>query len=144
MTDTTFEPRLYLIGRRDIPQMNAGKLGAQCAHAADEFHDQARDVLAMTDPHTDTSAGLANLFTLWTANGTRKFGTTITLIGTDAEIRNLIATQAVRGYVHDDTYPMVNALGEAFTLPFDTVGWCFPLTERELRNVQESGLELYP
>lgn len=136
------EPRLYLIGRRDLPQMNAGKLGAQCAHAADEFHDYARDVLAMTDAHSKKSAGFGNLFTEW--KGDRKFGVTITLIGTDKEIRDLLGTQSVRGYVHDETYPMFNALGETFTLPFDTVGWCFPLTPRELAAVQDSGLDLYP
>lgn len=129
-----FEPRLYLIGRRDIPQMNAGKLAAQCAHADGEFTDYALSA------STESKVGI--LFRRWKED--RKFGVTITLIGTDSEIRELLTTQSFRGYVHDPTYPMFNALGEGFTMPMDTVGWCFPTNEREMAAVQESGLELYP
>lgn len=129
-----FAPRLYLIGRSDIPQMNAGKLAAQAAHAASEFEAH----VATTAPDTV----LRDMYSKWRED--RKFGVTITLIGTDNEIRELLSTQLHRGYVHDPTYPMFNAQGDMFTWPLDTVGWCFPTNTSQLASVQESGLKLYP
>lgn len=131
-----FEPRLYLIGRSDIPQMNAGKLAAQAAHAADEFEELYRM------RSVDGDSTFARLVEKWRED--RSFGVTITLIGTDVEIRDLLATQQHRGYVHDPTYPLFNETGGFFTWPIDTMGWCFPVNALELQSIQTSGLDLYP
>ncbi|PHS22267.1 MAG: hypothetical protein COA84_14005 [Robiginitomaculum sp.] len=131
-----FEPRLYLIGRSDIPQMNAGKLAAQCAHAANEF--EYNDIVIPCELVNAVDA----IVRKWRDD--RAFGTTITLIGTDVEIRALTANKCMSGYVHDPSYPMYNAMSERFTAPMDTVGWIFPVNELEFRHIRESGLELYP
>lgn len=134
-----FEPVLYLLGRWDIPDMNPGKLGAQCAHAAQEFHAQAMETMEI-EPDGDFS----KLWSRW-CDG-RNFGTTIVLKATDAEIHDLMANTGFPhcGYVHDPTYPIRNWQGNVYVTPMDTVAWIFPETAWALDEVRNSGLELYP
>jgi len=134
-----FEPILYLLARWDIPDMNPGKLGAQCAHAADEFHDLATaEIILWPEDH------FARVWSKWC--GDRKFGTTIVLKATNAEIEDLVYAGSYKfsDYVHDPTYPIRNWQGEIFTVPMNTVGWIFPTSPEGVDAIKNSGLELYP
>ena len=133
MAEQPFESRFYMIGRSDIPQMNAGKLAAQSAHAASEFEMDTKII---------SNTYIQDLVKAWRDD--RKFGVTITLIGTDVEIRELLGPMRLKGYVRDPSYPMFNALGDGFVAPYDTVGWIFPTSRVEMNVIQNSGLDLYP
>lgn len=116
------EPRLYIIGRSDIYDMNTGKFGAQTAHAGGAFAKTARA--------SNNKAVIADL-ELW--EGTRGFGTTITLIATEQEIRDTVSKMHGYGLISDvvidDSYPFKNFYGTMFTAEELTCGYVFaPMT----------------
>lgn len=116
----TIEPRLYIIVRSDIYDMNPGKLGAQTGHAVSKF------VIGMMQAAEGRSdAALA--FFEW--SGERGFGTKITLAATEREILGLTSLAAVEGQVTDivvdPTYPFKNYFGKVFTAEELTCGYVF-------------------
>lgn len=115
---TLNEPRLYILVRSDIPQLNPGKLGAQAAHAASKF---VRDVFTKSDAEVDE-------YEAWDEG--RGFGTKITLTATEDQIKETVmyANQVgdlMTGVVVDPSYPMTNHYGEYFTRPELTCAYVF-------------------
>ena len=137
MTKLKIEPTLYLLARWDIPDMNAGKLAAQAAHAASEFEYVVAEKVT-----ANPTGDLSELLTQWRED--RSFGRTITLKATNEEIYQTLTSVGISGYVFDPTYPIKNHQGDIYTVGMSTVGWCFPTNQTELSAIQESGLELYP
>lgn len=115
---TLAEPRLYILVRTDIPQLNPGKLGAQAAHAGTKF---MRDVL-----DADEQA-LSEELAVW--EGDRGFGTKITLAATEAQINEAMVVLGnmglLRGVVVDPSYPMTNYFGDHFTREELTCAYVF-------------------
>lgn len=108
-------PRLYLLMRTDIAQMNPGKLAAQAAHAATQF---VFDVLDQDKSDSSVQALLKEM-SIWREQGSGGFGTKITLAATETQIHEKLAVMNGRfglqvGLVIDPTYPMTNYWGEPF------------------------------
>jgi hypothetical protein len=129
------EPILYILARQDIPQMNAGKLGAQCAHAQSvlsehishlrliDAHRRKDDINVITeDKHNRL---LLDDYHEWQRG--RAFGVTITLAVTKEEMDDLEDSMAGRnlGRIVDPTYPMVSETGYAFTEERETCAYLF-------------------
>lgn len=105
---TLDEPRLYIIVRSDLYDLNPGKLGAQTGHAGSKF---AHECLTSNDK------ALKEQYALWAAD--RGFGTKIVLTATQAEMR-LASSDAgamglMTGMIVDHTYPFTNYFGQVFT-----------------------------
>lgn len=113
-------PRLYILARTDIYQMNPGKLAAQAAHAATQF---VFDVLDSNDKELITSLHE------WRAQGGGGFGTKITLAATQDQIQETVLWMQAQGFasdvVIDPTYPFTNHYGEFFTAREMTCGYVF-------------------
>jgi peptidyl-tRNA hydrolase len=122
------EPRLYIIVRTDIYDMNPGKLGAQTAHAASKF---TMDVLTSEVLESNASKKLLNAFNVW--EGGRGFGTKITLAATESDI--LGVTYFASGHsqvcdtIVDPSYPFRNYFGDVFTSEELTCGYVFVTEE---------------
>lgn len=112
------EPRLYILVRTDIPQLNPGKLGAQAGHAASKF---VRDAMKLGDEDMDIE------YEAW--DGGRGFGTKITLAATEAQINEAMVILGnmglLRNTVVDPDYPMTNYFGDHFTRPELTCAYVF-------------------
>lgn len=132
---TLTEPRLYIIMRSDLYQMNPGKGMAQACHAQALFSADAT-----RDPSNKDA------FSQW--EGDRGFGTTITLSATFAEMQDIqtaIGTNAMSRMVVDPTYPFSNHYGEYFTTSEITCMYVFADTNIDpaaLRVLQD--LPLHP
>lgn len=122
VTQTLEEPRLYILARSDIYQMNPGKLAAQAAHAATKF---VRTVFKRNNPNLMTQ------YEYW--DGGRGFGTKITLSATEADILEAVkvldAMGLQTGTVVDPTYPFSNYFGEFFTAKELTCAYVFAPTD---------------
>ncbi len=135
MITLDFEPRLYIIARLDIPDMNPGKLAAQACHAGNDFTEYARSNSTITDFEFQKT------FECW--KGDRTFGTTYTL-----ESNWYDADLAVRecqhyGFVYDPTYPFRNHYRETFVMDIETIAWCFPVHKAEVEAIKDLGLKLH-
>ena len=119
----TVEPRLYIIVRTDIYDMNPGKLGAQTAHAASKF---TTEVFL-----NKSNKQLASAFNDW--EGGRGFGTKITLAATESDILGLTyfanALGQANGTIVDPSYPFRNYFGDVFTAEELTCGYVFVTEE---------------
>jgi len=111
-------PRMYILVRSDIYDLNPGKLGAQTGHAA--------SMLAKT---VYSSPGDDNWHHYKEWEGDRGFGTKITLTATQEEIIGTLKymddLNLLCGKVVDPTYPFKNYFGEMFTAMELTVGYVF-------------------
>lgn len=123
------EPRLYLLMRSDLYQMNPGKLAAQAAHASCWFMDQM---------HKEYGKILPFSVRKWL--GDRGFGTKIVLSATLQEITDVLRLcnwpETFHGLVNDPSYPFYNEYGETFTTEEITCGYVFltPNSPWELHN----------
>lgn len=119
---TLAEPRLYILARSDLYQLNPGKLAAQAAHAGTMF---VRDV------HVKSNDELTEQYALW--DGGRGFGTKITLTATQAEILETVEVmkgfKLLTGVVVDPTYPFSNYYGDFFTAEELTCAYVFVPTD---------------
>jgi peptidyl-tRNA hydrolase len=112
------EPRLYILVRTDIPQLNPGKLGAQAAHAGTKF---MRHALNLRDDSVNVE------LSAW--EGNRGFGTKITLAATEEDIITAVGVMEEMGLIADvvvdPSYPMTNYFGEHFTREELTCAYVF-------------------
>lgn len=119
---TLDEPRLYLLVRKDLYDLNPGKLGAQTGHAGSKFAGQ---VLRGKDK------ALIEQYDAWDAG--RGFGTKITLSATKNDILDVVKTAQERGLVADvvvdPTYPFRNYFGEVFVAEELTCAYIFAPTD---------------
>lgn len=124
MTASNFEPTLYIIMRKDIPDMNPGKGMAQAAHADAEFKEMAEK----SNKEVDRS-----MYEAW--KGDRAFGRTIVLEGTEEEYSHVVLeannNHVPCGIVYDPTYPITNYYGYTYTVGMNTCAWVFVGDEYE-------------
>ena len=111
----TLEPRLYIIMRRDIPDMNPGKAMAQAAHAQADFESYLEFWSDDNELQAQYDAWKKEL----------KFGVTTVLCATWDEMREISSNTTHAGYTVDPTYPWRNFYGEMFTSMQTTCMWAF-------------------
>ena len=116
MKNEVIEPRLYIIMREDIWDMNPGKGMAQAAHAAEMFADD------MVRNFTGTSRQFEeyDAYRDWKTQSNQGYGTTLVLTATLDVIEDICA-----GVVVDPTYPFRNHYGKVFTCEAATCGYVF-------------------
>lgn len=120
-------PRLYIVVREDIADLNPGKMAAQTAHAQADF-----------DAHVETqylddqfqSAHIA-----WCE--TRNFGVTLVLSTTLDKIKEIKQRIAHSDYVVDPTYPWRNWYGKTFVTNEITCLWAFVWTEQDIDYLRQ-------
>lgn len=122
------EPRLYIVMRRDLWDMNPGKAMAQAAHAQADFTAYINRLL--WDEKLDSSIVAA-----W--QETRNFGTTLVLHEPFDKFGLISMNVAHWGFVTDPTYPYRNHYGEVFTRSEVTCMWVFAYTEAELEYMRQ-------
>jgi peptidyl-tRNA hydrolase len=123
------EPRLYIVMRRDLWDMNPGKGMAQAAHAQSDF-DAHLFPSGIPDYHDFLEA-----VNLWRED--RSFGTTLVL-HEPLSVMNQIHERVVHtGMTVDPTYPYRNHYGELFVSNEVTCMWAFAYTEEDLEYMQQ-------
>jgi hypothetical protein len=123
------EPRLYIVMRRDLWDMNPGKGMAQAAHAQADF-GAYQSSLVNKDGDEFWRAMSA-----WREN--REFGVTLVLHETLDTFGKISMNVAHWGYVTDPTYPYRNHYGEVYTRSEVTCMWVFVYTEEELKYMRQ-------
>jgi hypothetical protein len=127
------EPRLYIVMRRDLWDMNPGKGMAQAAHAQAEF-----------DTYQSAQTNINNNDDFWKAMSSwredRSFGTTLVLHETLETFGKISMNVAHWGYVTDPTYPYRNYYGEVFTRSEVTCMWVFAYTEDDVEYMRQFDL----
>ena len=124
------EPRLYIVMRRDLWDMNPGKAMAQAAHAQADF-----DLYMSAAPTADKSKEIADAVLAWRED--RHFGTTLVLHETLDTFGKISMNVAHWGFTTDPTYPYRNYYGEVFTRSEVTCMWAFAYTEAELEYMRQ-------
>jgi len=123
------EPKLYIIMRRDLWDMNPGKGMAQAAHAQADF-GAYQSSLVNKDGDEFWRAMSA-----WREN--REFGVTLVL-HEPLGVMNRIQERVVHtGMTVDPTYPYRNHYGELFVSNEVTCMWAFAYTEEELEYMRQ-------
>jgi hypothetical protein len=123
------EPRLYIVMRRDLWDMNPGKGMAQAAHAQADF-GAYQSSLVNKDVDEFWQAMSA-----WRED--REFGVTLVLHEPLDTFGKISMNVAHWGYVTDPTYPYRNHYGEVFTRSEVTCMWVFVYTEEELKYMRQ-------
>lgn len=113
------EPRLYIIMRKDLQDMNPGKAMAQSAHAQADFTAWMRTIKKQKKKRPKLLAE----FDVWQEN--RSFGTTLVLHETLETINQIIENTCFSGKTVDPTYPWRNYYGDVFTSSEVTCAWVF-------------------
>jgi hypothetical protein len=132
------QPYLYILMRSDLDSLNAGKMVAQGAHAANQFTHTMdtlmEDILIDLDnPDTESTTDkhqrqLHDMFMSWKTSTPQGFGVTICLDVTGDNLP-LIVDAAKRahfaaGVTHDPSYPIQDGR-VVHSLPLDTCGYVF-------------------
>jgi hypothetical protein len=130
------KPRLYIIMRRDLWDMNPGKAIAQAAHAQAEFDAYVEDRCGPKYIQDDVL--WTNVAFYWRED--RNFGTTLVLHKTLETFEKISMNVVHWGYVTDPTYPYRNYYGEVFTRSEVTCMWAFVYTEAEIEYMRQFGL----
>lgn len=128
MNQTEFEPRLYIVMREDLWDMNPGKGMAQAAHAQ-----------ALFDLYDHGHCGIFDLYSTWRGDGKNCLGFGVTLV-LSAEWESMCDIQESvehSGMVVDPTYPWRNHYGKTFTTAETTCMWVFPATKDEVEYMQQ-------
>lgn len=130
------EPRLYIVMREDLWDMNPGKGMAQAAHAQARFDkyvsEYANDLYAK---EVDLDPEFINMVEDW--RGDRGFGVTTVLTATKGEWMDIWMGVKYYGYVEDPTYPYRNYYKQVFTSPEDTCMWVFAVDNEELEHMKQ-------
>lgn len=117
------DPRLYIIMRRDIQDMNPGKAMAQAAHAQADFDAWARVIKQQPDQYGPLIAE----FDRWKEN--RSFGVTLVLHENLEQIKEITRNTFFSDVTVDPTYPWRNYYGDVFTSEEVTCAWVFLCSE---------------
>lgn len=120
-------PRLYIIMREDIADMNPGKGMAQAAHAQADFDTYAES------RYTNDEFRVAHLS--WSED--RTFGVTLVLSATLTEMNNIRTNILHSDLTVDPTYPWKNWYGKMFTSSEVTCMWAFVWTDEELEYMKQ-------
>lgn len=128
MNQNEFEPRMYIVMREDLWDMNPGKGMAQAAHAQADFDAYIYRALA-DDPEC------VEAFKNWCKD--RNFGVTLVLSAPKTEWMDISLSAQHYGYVVDPSYPWRNYYGKTFTTEEDTCMWVFAITEEEIEHMKQ-------
>lgn len=132
------KPTLYIIARKDIPDLNPGKLAAQVAHAQAEFDAYIEEKHIDGDFHSTLLSGYRE----WC--GEKKFGRTIVLQGTLAEMKDLVRAAGPSMVTVDPTYPWRNYYGDVIVSEEPTCAWIFVYKENQFALERLKELPLHP
>ena len=127
MSQTDFEPRLYIVMREDLWDMNPGKGMAQAAHAQADFDAYTED------NYTDDDFRSAHI--QWCED--RNFGTTIVLKAKYENFAEIMYNVSIAGTTQDPTYPYRNWYGDAFVCREVTCMWVFVTDEEDLEYMKK-------
>jgi hypothetical protein len=125
-------PRLYIIMREDIPDMNAGKGMAQAAHAQSDFDEYVENTCGPS-----YTQGNPFWMTVSTWKEDRSFGTTLVLSATLADMKEINEEMPRSGMTVDPTYPWRNYYGKLFLTKETTCMWAFAQTEDEIEFMKK-------
>ena len=125
------EPRLYIVMREDLWDMNPGKAMAQAAHAQADFGAYIYNALA-NDPEC------IEAFNNWCED--RNFGVTLVLSAPKSQWGDIVWKAQHSGIVTDPTYPYRNYYGKVFTRSEETCMWVFATTEEEIEYMKQWSL----
>jgi peptidyl-tRNA hydrolase len=123
------EPRLYIVMRDDLWDMNPGKGMAQAAHAQADF---TQNVLTSRDDQYKAA------HTAWCED--RTFGTTIVLKAKYENFAEIEYNTRRAGIVQDPTYPYRNWYGDVFVRREVTCMWVFAYTEADIEYMKQFDL----
>jgi hypothetical protein len=115
------EPRLYIIMREDLWDMNPGKGMAQAAHAQADF-----DSYVNGRPEAEFYSAVQ----AWKED--RSFGTTLVLSATLKEMDDICDNVMFRAMTTDPTYPYRNWYGKVFVREEITCMWAFVWIDEEI------------
>ena len=121
------EPRLYIIMREDLWDMNPGKGMAQAAHAQAEFDDYCH-------PDTTSDNDFWEAVANWKED--RASGVTYVLSAVQGEWYDISLGVKHYGYVEDPTYPYRNYYKQVFTRKEQTCMWVFATTDEEIEHMK--------
>lgn len=124
------DPKLYIIMRKDIQDMNPGKAMAQAAHAQADCTAWMRVILQQPKHYTTLISEIQR----WTDN--RSFGVTLVLHESLETIEKIVENTNFSGLTIDPTYPWRNFYGDVFTTKEVTCGWVFLCEESNLDEEQ--------
>ncbi len=128
------DPKLYIIMRKDIQDMNPGKAMAQAAHAQSDFDQWVEGVFTQRSQFKD----LVNDINTWRDG--RSFGVTLVLHEPLETINQIVNNTDYSGRTTDPTYPWRNYYGDVFTSSEITCAWVFlcsqsnPVEEEYMRQ----------
>ena len=125
------EPKLYIIMRKDIPDMNPGKAMAQAAHAQADFDAYIENACGPAYRQDDTLWRAVNA---WRED--RSFGVTLVLHETLVTIEQIVANTSFSGTTVDPTYPWRNFYGDVYTSNEVTCAWVFLCDQSNLDEDQ--------
>lgn len=126
------EPKLYIIMRKDIQDMNPGKAMAQAAHAQADF-GAYQSSLVNQDGDEFWLAMSA-----WRED--REFGVTLVLHEPLEVINQITSVMPHSGVTVDPTYPWRNFYGDVFVSSEVTCAWVFVRTEEEAEYMKQFSL----
>jgi len=125
-------PRLYIVMREDLWDMNPGKAMAQAAHAQADFDEYVEDHCGPDYLQDDP---------LWRATFNwredRSFGTTLVLHEPLSVMEEIHERVVHTGMTVDPTYPYRNHYGEMFVRSEVTCMWVFAYTEEDVEYMQQ-------
>lgn len=127
------DPRLYIVMRRDLWDMNPGKAMAQAAHAQADF-----DLYMFPDRTSEKSKEIADAVLAWRED--RKFGTTLVLHEPLLRMKEISENILHSGMTVDPTYPYRNYYGEVFLREEITCMWAFAYTPEDLEYMRQFDL----
>lgn len=126
------EPKLYIIMREDIQDMNPGKGMAQAAHAQADF-DHYVDFRC--GPEFTQTDDLWVQVSKWRED--RNFGVTLVLSATLDQMTDITRNVMHCDLVTDPTYPWRNYYKQVFTTSEITCMWAFVYDEAELEYMSK-------
>lgn len=126
------EPRLYIVMREDLWDMNPGKAMAQAAHAQVDFDTH---LFPMGIP---VALEFRDAVMAWRED--RSFGTTLVLHEPMDKMGKISMNVNHWGFVTDPTYPYRNYYGKAFVRSEITCMWVFAYTQAELEYMKQWNL----
>ncbi len=129
------EPKLYIIMRKDIQDMNPGKAMAQAAHAQADFDEYIEKKCGPAYRQDDDLWMAVNY---WRED--RSFGVTLVLHEPLEKINEITSVIPDSGVTVDPTYPWRNFYGDVFVSSEVTCAWVFVRTEEEAEYMKQFSL----
>lgn len=124
------DPRLYIIMREDLQDMNPGKGMAQAAHAQADFDAHAKNCI--------NQDMFREAYLTWCED--RNFGVTLVLSATLNQMHEIRTKVKHSDLTIDPTYPWRNWYGKVFTSNEVTCMWAFVWEDAELEYMHQYDL----